>query len=143
MKVYTFYKNNELCGITTDKDIMKRYKEERKSVKLKKVEMDKYEYIAFIYKNSALQLFQNIIDDGVTTYFLITSYKENDKLESILESISDELDHLKKELDKYPIKNKYRKLLDNALNYSDGNALRMNIFRIYLKYVVGYDFYLS
>ena len=122
---------------------MKRYKAERKGTKLIKQEMDEYEYLAFIYKNSNLQLFDNVIDDGVSTYSIITSYKENNKLESILEDISNEIDDINKELDKYPIKKKYRKIFNSVLKYSDENKLRINIFRVYLKYVVGYDFYLS
>lgn len=140
MKVYTFYKDDTICGITTDKTIANQYQSERPQCTCKVEKMTEYEYGNHTYFYQDKVLFQNVMDDGKHVFTPITSYAENDLLEEKMYNITYRIEDLLQELDRYPLQKKYKKILNESLNYLDSEGdLRFNILRIYLRYIANYD----
>lgn len=140
MKMWTFYCNGEVSGVTQDKRLAKQYKLERPHCKCIVENMNEYQASSHLYFNQGKVLFENVMDDGKETITPITSYEENDLLDNHLSKLHYEMESLIHEIEEYPIQKKYKKLLIDALNYLDeeGN-FRLNITRIYLRYIANYD----
>lgn len=139
IKVYQFYHDKELCGFTIDSNIAKQYAMERPHCKEKIVKMNEKEYKGFNYLYSNYTLFQNVMDDESMVVYPITSYKENDKLDNILNKINYRLEELPKIIADMPIKKKYKKLLLKAIsNYNENGRLKIDVIRVYLRYISNY-----
>ena len=133
-KVWLFYKDNELCGFTCYKYL------KRPQCKMKTKNMSKKEFDRLNRLHYDCMLFQNVMDDGNIVIQPVTTYKENDELEHMLNMFEHELEALTHELDHYPIKSKIKKKLVNALQYVDSEGdYKFNIIRIYLRFIANYD----
>lgn len=140
IKVWVFYKGNDICGFTTFKELKNRFKKERPQCKMKTFYMTKIQFDGFNAIYQDYWLFQNVMDDGVIEIQPVTTYRENDNLEAFLEKMNYEIESLIHELDKYPLKPKVKKALTKALDYLDDEGnFKLNIIRIYLRYIANYD----
>ena len=140
IRVWVFYKGKDICGITSFKELKDRFKIERPQCKMKTFYMNDKQFKAFTLMYQDCWLFQNVMDDGKIEIHPVTTYKENDKLESFLDKLNYEIESLIHELDNYPLKPKVKKKLLEALDYLDeeGN-FKLDIIRIYIRYIANYD----
>lgn len=143
MKLWVFYNNDDICGWTLSKDIKHQYSLERPNCHYKKYCMSELKYKKLHSLYSQYELFKNVMDDGNDVIYPITSYKENDQLDYLLSSLEYKIEELYKEISKYPIKKKYKKIINDALcNYytKDDSGLISNfdITSIYIKKISTY-----
>lgn len=140
IKVYMFYNDGDLCGFTVNKDSAKRYQKERPHCKLKKKCFSEKKYRGFNMLYSNLELFENVMNDAKITVFPITTFEENDRLEEFMYQLDYTIEDCKKELELYPLKDKVKKVLLDALNHvdSEGN-INFDIITIFIRYIANYN----
>ena len=136
VKVYIFTYKGELKAFTTDEKIAKECENERPHYKMKVKKMSEQELGTFEAIYQHYTLFVNVMDDGETTFDIVTTYKENDTLDNVLNAQYYALEDILKHLHEYPLKEKYAKLIEKCLSKaSDGDSLNFNVIRVYLRYI--------
>ena len=102
-KIYLYYKDKDLYAMTTNKELARTFEVQRKSGIFYKKEViaTAEELKACSYVNRNCMLFSNVLTDGKTDYYMVTTYSENDLLEDYCDKIYDEI--LKLECELYSI----------------------------------------
>ena len=141
--VYLFYKRNEKepYAYTIDKKKKKKFQYQRnmKCFYLKKVHMEKYEFMIFSNKNSSLQIIKDYLYDGDFDYEIYCSINESSRLSESCDyiySTAQNLDDYFHNL-KIPIKSKYLNpilKITNELISGDKRRNVMNINTLHLFY---------
>lgn len=129
----------EVKAFTIDEDLAKRCSNERPHYKMKVKKMSEHQFSTFQSIYSSYMLFENVIDDGENTFYPLTTYYENDKLEQTLNEISYQIEDILNHLDEYNIKRKYSNLIEEILSlYIKDNQINLNVVRVFLRYILDY-----
>lgn len=136
VKVYIFTYKGEVKAFTIDKEIADCCSNERPHYKMKVKKMTEHQFSTFQSIYGHYMLFKNVMDDGETTFDIVTTYKENDTLDNVLNAQYYALEDILKHLHEYPLKEKYSKLIEKCLSKAyDGDSLNFNVIRVYLRYI--------
>ena len=139
VKVYLFLYKGEIRAFTIDKDIADRCSDERPHYKMKVKKMSEHQFSTFQAIYGHYLLFENVIDDGNNTFYPVTTYYENDKLDQTLIEMTRQIEDILIHLKEYNLKKKYFKVMEESLlKYSDDGKLNLNVLRVYLKYISDY-----
>ena len=103
-KVYLFYKDKDLYAMTTNEELARTFEIQRKQGYFykKEVHATPEQMKACSYVNRNCMLFSNVLTDGKSDYYMVTTYSENDLLEDYCSRIYDEVLRLESELYSIP-----------------------------------------
>lgn len=140
MKVFMFYIKGEKSpyAYTIDKEYAELFQLQRNmnAMYLKKIHMEKYEFMIFMNNNRDIQLIKDYLFDGENDIEIISTINESSTLSESCDYIMNTSYALEKSLTKLPLKKKYLKTittLTRELTRCDKNTptLLVNTFTLF------------
>lgn len=115
MKITLFYllETKSLYAYSENNDFIKKFKSQR-NMKLFKVvtkDIDKYQRMVFLNKNSGKQMITDYLSDEENTFEIISTVEESDKLSESTEYISDTMTFTRRCMMMWDLKEKYLNII--------------------------------
>lgn len=139
-KVFMFYKRSETSpyAYTINQEYAKLFQMQRNMdvMFMKKIEMNKYEFMIFANKNPSMQLIEDWLYDGENDIKIISSIDESSKLSEMAYYVLSKAESLQDSLSKFPFRKRYLKsifqITQEIIGTSKDNpTLRVDTFTLF------------